>query len=63
MDQLPVRPGHAARSGLFAQIDRGEDANAGLTASAGVMSSGAADQTIGDTPLVGVDPLDDTGPM
>ncbi len=40
----------------------GKDANAGLTVSAGVMGGGTADQIIGDAPLVGVDPLDDTGP-
>ncbi len=32
-----------------------------LTVSAGVMGGGTADQIIGDAPLVGVDPLDDTG--
>ncbi|GHL51336.1 hypothetical protein ECZU29_61860 [Escherichia coli] len=51
----------AVRSDLFVQIDRGKDANAGLTVSAGVMGGGTADQII-DAPLVGVDPLDDTGP-
>ena len=54
--------GRAVRSDLFVQIDRGKDANAGLTVSAGVMGGGTADQIIGDAPLVGVDPLDDTGP-
>ncbi len=62
VDQPPVQPGRAVRSDLFVQIDRGKDANAGLTVSAYVMGGGTADQIIGDAPLVGVDPLDDTGP-
>ncbi|ENC8724135.1 hypothetical protein ABLN55_005475 [Escherichia coli] len=56
------RSSQVAPSDLFVQIDRGKDANAGLTVSAGVMGGGTADQIIGDAPLVGVDPLDDTGP-
>lgn len=52
VDQPPVQPGRAVRSDLFVQIDRGKDANAGLTVSAGVMGGGTADQIIGDAPLV-----------
>ncbi len=43
VDQPPVQPGRAVRSDLFVQIDRGKDANAGLTVSAGVMGGGTAD--------------------
>src|SRR3546814_12479391 len=60
-NQSPVEPGRAIGPDLTFQIEGRDDPNAGLPVAACIIGGGAALEILGDSPLIGVVPLDAPG--
>src|SRR5713101_4440315 len=61
-DQPAIEPGHAVSFDLAFQVEGRNDANVDLAISPGIIGRGPALKILRETPMVGVDPLDDPGP-
>src|SRR5882672_10816753 len=61
-DQPAIEPGRAASFDLPFQVEGRKDANVDLAISPGIIGRGPALKILRETPMVGVDPLDDPSP-
>src|SRR5216684_1874942 len=60
-DQPAIEPGRAVSFDLRFQVEGRKDANVDLAISPGIIGRGPALKIFGETPVIGVDPLDDAG--
>jgi hypothetical protein len=60
-DQPAIEPGRSVSFDLPFQVQGRKHANVELTISSGIISGGPALKIFGETPVIGVDPLDDAG--
>ena len=60
-DQPAIEPGRSLSFDLPFQVEGRKDANVDLAISSGIISGGPALKILRETPVVGVDPLDDAG--
>src|SRR5713226_475818 len=61
-DQPAIEPGRSVSFDLPFQIEGRKDASVDLGISPGIISGGSALKIFGETPVIGVDPLDDPSP-
>src|SRR5713101_9115560 len=61
-DQPAIEPGHAVSFDLPFQVEGRKDANVDLAISPGIIGRSPALKILRETPMVGVDPLDDPSP-
>src|SRR5216683_7178460 len=61
-DQPAIEPGRSVSLDLAFEIEGRKDASVELPISPGIMDGGPALKILRETPMVGVDPLDDPGP-
>src|SRR5712691_10995425 len=61
-DQPAIEPGRSVSFELPFQVEGRKHANVELPISPGIISGGPALKIFGETPVIGVDPLDDPSP-
>jgi len=61
-DQPAIEPGRSLSLDLAFEIEGRKDANVDLAISRGIIGRGPALKILRETPMVGVDPLDDPSP-